>query len=279
MSCKTTIAMMYDFDKTLTTKDQQEYTFIPKVDMEPKQFWEKSNRLAQEQKMDSILAYMHCMLHEARYRGVPINRGAFVEYGKDLEYYNGVTEWFGRINAYAAGIGVEVQHYIISSGLREIIEGSVLFDKFKEVFACEFFYNSDNVAEWPKNVVNYTTKTQFLFRINKGVLDISDDRALNEFVSENERPIPFRNMIYIGDGLTDVPCMKLVKVNGGYSFAVYTAREYAADLLRDGRVNFIAPADYSDGSELDGMVKDVILKISVEDKLANITAKQLGESE
>ena len=279
----TTIAMMYDFDKTLTTKDQQEYTFIPRVDMSASEFWNKANKLAAENKMDGILAYMQCMLNEAKYRGVPINRGAFVEYGKDLEYYSGVREWFERINAYAAGVGVTIEHYIISSGLREIIEGCEIFGHFREVFACEFFYDTNNVAVWPKNVVNYTTKTQFLFRINKGVLDISDDRTLNKYVSENARPIPFRNMIYIGDGLTDVPCMKLVKVNGGYSFGVYTtsesARATAGSLLTDGRVNFIAPADYSDGSELDEMVKDVILKIAVEDKLARITTRQLGAGE
>ena len=172
MSNATTIALMYDFDKTLTTKDQQEYTFIPGIKKSAEQFWTQSNDLARDKKMDRVLAYMHCMLREARYNEVKISRGAFVEYGKDLEYYPGVMEWFDRIDTYCEEMGVNVEHYIISSGLREIIEGSVLSHKFKEVFACEFHYDADGVAIWPKNVVNYTTKTQFVYRINKGVLDI-----------------------------------------------------------------------------------------------------------
>jgi len=268
---------MYDFDKTLTTKDQQEFTFIPDIDMESAEFWRKSNEMAKTCKMDRILAYMHCMLNEAKYKNKEITRGAFVGHGKGLEYYPGVDAWFDRINMYCAGMGVQVEHYIISSGLREIIEGSSLFPKFREVFACEFLYDANKVAIWPKNVVNYTTKTQFVFRINKGVLDISDDDTLNKYTPDSERPIPFRNMIYIGDGLTDVPCMKLVKANGGYSIAVYTDKTKVQDLIAHGRVNFITPADYSEGGVLDDLVKDILIKISTEDKLAALTKAQRDE--
>jgi 2-hydroxy-3-keto-5-methylthiopentenyl-1-phosphate phosphatase len=217
------------------------------------------------------------MLREARYNEVKISRGAFVEYGKDLEYYPGVMEWFDRIDTYCEEMGVNVEHYIISSGLREIIEGSVLFHKFKEVFACEFHYDADEVAIWPKNVVNYTTKTQFVYRINKGVLDISDDDTLNKYTPEDDRPIPFRNMVYIGDGLTDVPCMRLVKSNGGYSIAVYTEKRKVQDLIAHGRVNFIALADYTEGGDLDNLVKDILIKISTEDKLAELSKSQRAE--
>ncbi len=273
----TTIAIMYDFDKTLTTKDQQEFTFIPKIEMNSEQFWGKAMAISQKVKMDRILAYMHQMIIEANYRGVKISRGAFKEYGKDLEYFPGVETWFSRINDYCEGFNAKAEHYIISSGLREIIEGSAIFPYFREVFACEFFYDSNDVAVWPKNVINYTTKTQFVYRINKGVLDISDDDNLNKYTPEENRPIPFRNMIYIGDGLTDVPCMRLVKANGGYSIAVYTDKSSVQELIAHGRVNFIAPADYSDNKPLYDLVKDILIKIATEDKLAALSKKQHDE--
>ena len=215
-----TVAIMYDFDKTLCTKDMQEYTFIPKIGMTAEAFWAEAKALATERKMDGVLTYMYLMLDKSSAAHKSIRRSDFVELGKDLEFFPGVTEWFSRIRRFGDELGVNVEHYIISSGLREIIEGSDIYDAFREVFACEFLYDENEVACWPKNAVNYTTKTQFLFRINKGVLDISDDATLNTYTPEDERPVPFRNMIYIGDGLTDVPCMKLVKINGGYSIAV-----------------------------------------------------------
>ena len=146
------------------------------------------------------------------------------------------------------------------------------------MFAGEFLYDENGVACWPKNVVNYTTKTQFLFRINKGVLDISNDDDLNRFTPEEDRPVPFRNMIYIGDGLTDVPCMKLVKVNGGCSIAVYQKGKQAKvkDLILDQRVNFIEPADYSEGSQLDQITKDIIVKMAGVEKLMEHTRKQMA---
>jgi 2-hydroxy-3-keto-5-methylthiopentenyl-1-phosphate phosphatase len=268
---------MYDFDKTLTTRDQQEFTFIPSVGMTSSEFWEKSNNLAKDKKMDRVLAYMHCMLDEAQYKKQKITRGAFKELGKDLEYFPGVNEWFGRINDYCFGMDADVEHYIISSGLREIIEGSVLYENFTEVFACEFLYDANGVAVWPKNAVNYTTKTQFVYRINKGVTDLSDDDNLNRYTPDSDRPIPFRNMIYIGDGPTDIPCMKLVKTNGGYSIAVYTDKSKVNDLILHERVNFIASADYSEGCELDEIVKNILIKISTEDKLAALTREQRRE--
>jgi 2-hydroxy-3-keto-5-methylthiopentenyl-1-phosphate phosphatase len=213
---KPVLALMYDFDKTLCTKDMQEYTFIPNVGMTPAEFWTESNTLAKERKMDGILAYMYVMLQKAHAARQSIRREDFVKLGKDLEFYPGVEDWFGRINQIGEDLGVKVEHFIISSGLQEIIEGSSIYKYFNKVFACEFLYDENDVACWPKNVVNYTTKTQFLFRINKGVLDISNDDDLNKYTPEDERPVPFRNMIYIGDGLTDVPCMKLVKANGAF---------------------------------------------------------------
>ena len=264
-----TLALMYDFDRTLCTKDMQEYSFIPNVNMTPEEFWRQANGLAAERKMDRVLAYMYLMLERARAANKSVRRESFVALGRDLEFYPGVESWFDRINEFGACLGVKVEHYIISSGLREIIEGSSIFRHFKEVFACEFLYDVDEIARWPKNVVNYTTKTQFLFRINKGALDLSDDLAVNKYVPEDRRPVPFRNMLYIGDGMTDVPCMKLVKVNGGFSIAVYPpGRESTAEsLLQDGRADFIFPADYSRDSELERTVSDIVRKMAVTDAL------------
>ena len=272
------IALMYDFDKTLCTTDMQAYTFIPNLGMSADAFWKKASDLAEEKKMDRILAYMYLMLDEAHICKKPIRRNDFVVLGKDLELYPGVQDWFCRINKFGKEQGVTVKHYIISSGLREIIEGSCIFKEFDDVFAGEFLYDENGVACWPKNVVNYTTKTQFLFRINKGVLDISNDDDLNRFTKEEDRPVPFRNMIYIGDGLTDVPCMKLVKVNGGCSIAVYqqNKRSKVTDLIKDERVNFIEPADYSEDSKLDIIVKDIILHMASVERLKVHTKSQLA---
>ncbi len=278
MASKPIIALMYDFDKTLCTTDMQAYTFIPNLGMSAEEFWQKASTLAEKHKMDRILAYMYLMLDEAHIHRKPIRRNDFVGLGKDLELYPGVTEWFGRINQFGKEQGVTIKHYIISSGLREIIEGSSIFKEFDDVFAGEFLYDENDVACWPKNVVNYTTKTQFLFRINKGVLDISNDDDLNRFTPEENRPVPFRNMIYIGDGLTDVPCMKLVKVNGGFSIAVYQSgkRAKVKDLIQDERVNFIEPADYSEGSKLDIITKDIILHMASVERLKAHTRAQLA---
>lgn len=271
------IAIMYDFDKTLCTKDMQEYTFIPNVGMTAKEFWGESNTLARTKKMDGILAYMHVMLDKAHLAHKSIRREEFVKLGKDLEFYPGVESWFKRIDSIGSELGVKIEHYIISSGLREIIEGSSIFNCFKEVFACEFLYDENDVACWPKNVVNYTTKTQFLFRINKGVLDISKDEDLNKYTPEDDRRVPFRNMIYIGDGLTDVPCMKLVKTNGGYSIAVYQRKQRAKveDLIIHNRVDFIELADYSENSGLDKTVRDIMCKMAMTDSLLKHTQEQL----
>lgn len=272
-------ALLYDFDKTLCTKDMQEYTFIPNVGMTPEAFWAESNALARDSKMDGVLAYMHVMLERAHAAKKSIRREAFVEMGRDLEFFPGVEDWFGRIDAFGDALGLQVEHYIISSGLREIIEGSAIFGAFREVFACEYLYDENDVACWPKNAVNYTTKTQFLFRINKGVLDLSNDADLNRYTPEDDRRVPFRNMIYIGDGLTDVPCMKLVKVNGGCSVAVYPEgrRDKVRDLLRHDRVNFIEPADYREGSALDAAVKDILRRIAAQNALTERTKRQLQE--
>lgn len=269
------VAMMYDFDKTLSTKDMQEYSFIPKLGLTAQEFWAQSNALAKEQKMDRILSYMYMMVRMSKDKHQPIRREDFVALGKKIQLYPGVEDWFARINAFGLEQGVRVEHYLISSGLKEIVEGCSIFDQFKEVYASEFLYDENGVAVWPKLAVNYTAKTQFLFRINKGVLDISNDLDLNRSIPDELRPVPFRNMIYIGDGLTDVPCMKLVKLNRGQSLAVYKKEKTTGySLLTDKRVDLIAPADYREGKKLDTLVKMILQKMALMSRLAAEHQKQ-----
>lgn len=269
-------AIMYDFDKTLCTRDMQEYSFIPGLGISADAFWGESDRLSRTG-MDRILAYMYLMLKKAREADRPIRRDNFVALGRDIDFFPGVPDWFDRITAYGKALGVEVEHYIISSGLKEIIEGSRIRDRFRKIYACEFHYDANGVADWPLVSVNYTTKTQFLFRVNKGVLDPCDDEALNRFVPEDDRPVPFRNMVYIGDGLTDVPCMRLVKANGGHSIAVYGKgqKHKVDDLLQHNRVDFIAPADYSGGRDLDLLVKRIIDRVAVVNDLVSVHRAQV----
>ena len=255
---KPVVAIMYDFDKTLSTKDMQEYAFIPGIGMTADEFWGECNRLTKENSMDQILSYMYVMLREARGKKL-LNRQEFNKLGESVELFSGVDTWFDRINSYCESIGVQVEHYIISSGIKEIIEGTPIAKYFKEIYAAEFLYDDDNVPVWPAMAVNYTSKTQFLFRINKGVLDVTEHRELNEYTPENERRVPFTNMIYIGDGFTDVPCMKLVKVNGGHSVAVYSDEDDSArDIMNQGRVDYLARADYSEGSKLEKTIFSIL---------------------
>ena len=278
---KPIVAILYDFDKTLCTRDMQEYTFIPSVGMEPHEFWAESDKLAKTEQMDTILSYMYCMLHFSDLCGKPIHRESLYACGEHVEYHPGVEGWFERINAYGDKVGVQVEHYVLSSGLKEIIEGTSIARYFTKIFACEFMY-VDGVAVWPKMAVNYTGKTQFVYRINKGVLDISNNADVNNSKPEEERRVFFPNMIYIGDGLTDVPCMKLVKQSGGHSIALYqpSSLEVATPLLKHSRVDWMFEADYTEGSELDIAMHLILDKLANDNRLRSLNRTQkesLGE--
>ncbi len=220
---------------------------------------------------------MYTMLREAERKNMPFTRADLVEKGRGIVLFPGVETWFGRINAFGAQQGVQVEHYIISSGLREIIEGCGISGEFKEIYASEFYYDSTGAPVWPKLAVNFTAKTQFVYRINKGVLDVSDDKTLNDSMPDDSKRVPFTNMIYVGDGLSDVPCMKMMRSYGGQAIAVYQAanRPGVEELLARGRVDFIFPADYSPGTALDLTVKDIIRKMAVTDRLVEENAQQL----
>ncbi|MCI6568275.1 HAD family hydrolase [Dysosmobacter sp. HCP28S3_G4] len=271
------IAFLYDFDKTLCTTDMQNYAFIPSLGMTPSEFWGKANSFGRANRIDGILAYMYTMLREAERKNRPFTRADLVEKGRDIVLYPGVADWFRRINEFGETQGVAVEHYIISSGLREIIEGSSISGEFKEIYASEFYYDETGRPVWPKLAVNFTAKTQFVYRINKGVLDVSDDKTLNDSMPDNSKRIPFHNMIYMGDGLSDVPCMKMMRAYGGQAIAVYQEdnRLGVEDLMAKSRVDFIFPADYSEGTALDTTVKNIIRKMSITDRLWEETAQQL----
>lgn len=275
-----TIALIYDFDGTLAAGNMQEYDFIPAVGKSNKEFWSESNALAEEQDADQILAYMARMIQAAQAKGLSLRREAFQESGRKVTFYHGVEEWFDRINAYGEERGIKILHYINSSGLKEIIEGTAIADRFRKIYACSFLYNVDGIAYWPAVAVNYTNKTQFIFKINKGVESVYDTKKVNEYMEEKSRPVPFSHMIYVGDGTTDIPCMRLVKNFGGHSIAVYDPADHSKrkemnTLIRDNRVNHVCPADYSADSEIDTVVKAIIDKCDADDRLARLETARL----
>lgn len=271
------VAFLYDFDKTLCTTDMQDYAFIPSLGMTPAEFWAEANGFGRENRMDGVLAYMHTMIREAEKKNLPFTRADLVEKGRGIVLFPGVADWFSRINAYGAEQGVAVEHYVISSGLREIIEGSSISGEFKEIYASEFYYDETGKPVWPKLAVNFTAKTQFVYRINKGVLDVSNDRDLNASMPDDSKRVPFTNMIYMGDGLSDVPCMKMMRSYGGQAIAVYqeSNRPGVEDLLAKGRVDFMFPADYSAGTALEATVKNIIRRMAITDRLTEENTQQL----
>ena len=277
---KPTVALIYDFDGTLSPGNMQEFGFIQAIGKTPREFWELSNRNPDGQQVNHILSYMKLMIEEARKAGIALTRESFMSFGRNIELLNGVKEWFALINDYGKRQGVTVEHYINSSGQAELIEGSPIAHEFKKIFACSFWYDENGTAVWPAVAVDYTGKTQFLFKIAKGIMDISDNKKVNESRREVEKPIPFPNMIYFGDGETDVPCMKIVKMFGGNAIAVWqegNAKQHrtALKLLRQDRVNFICKADYSVGGEIYNVVTAIIDKVKADDQLEKLRSQKV----
>ncbi len=278
------VALIYDFDGTLSPGNMQEFSFIKALGMTPEEFWQKTEEMTRRGDASGILCYMKLMLDCARYREISLKRDSFRSFGREVELYPGVAEWFSLINRYGEGKGVETRHYINSSGLKEMIEGTAIAGEFRNIYACSFLYNTDGVAVWPAVAVDFTTKTQFLFKINKGISSVSDNSEVNRYMREEDRPVPFRRMIYFGDGQTDIPCMKMVSHNGGHSIAVYepgnAARRAAAErLILEERVNFVCPADYSRGGEIYDVVTTVIDKIKYDFEFERLLKKHRTAAE
>jgi hypothetical protein len=272
------IAIAYDFDGTLAPGNMQEHNFLPALGLKPKTFWANAKKKAKEHDMDEILAYMQLTIDEAKAKNLPIRKSDFVNYGKSISFFEGVETFFDRINKYAKEKGIIIEHYIISSGLREFVKGTKISKYFKNIFASGFEYDASGVAVWPALAVNYTSKTQYLFRINKGINNSFDNLEINKFMHEDERYIPFKQMIYLGDGDTDVPAMKMIKYQGGKAITVYnpkirakkgkkSPKQICEELISQKRADYIVPANYSEGSELDRLLKLVLDKIAAEIEL------------
>ncbi len=269
MEKKPILAICYDFDKTLSPDDMQAQGYIQSVNYEVSDFWKESNKLAADNDMDQNLAYMYMMRDKSRGKLV-FNKETLRDEGSKVKLFPGVKTWFDRINEYGTSKDVIVEHYIISSGLKEMIEGTEVAKHFKKIYASSFYYDDRGEAVWPAQVINYTNKTQFLFRIVKGVLDINN-QEVNSHFEANQYHIPFRNMVYIGDSDTDIPCMKLVNVNGGHSIGVYNAetkdKSKVFRMLDEDRIKYFAPADYTAGSKLEKLVKQIIDRTIANEKL------------
>lgn len=272
MRRKPIIGLIYDFDGTLSPGNMQEFGFIQAIGQTPAEFWEKSNQIAVGQDASNILAYMKLMIDEAKKSGIKLTREDFKKYGAHIKLYEGVEEWFQNVNRYGKEHGVIIEHYINSSGLTEIIEGSPIASAFKHIFAGSFIYDENGEAEWPGIAVDFTAKTQYLFKIQKGIFSSRDAEKVNESLADEYKRVPFTNMIYFGDGETDVPSMKLVSMFGGNAIAVFdperpAKKAVAQKLLRQGRANFITPACFTKESRTFKLVCAIIDKIKADNEL------------
>ena len=264
---KPIVAIMYDFDKTLAITDMQNFNFIPNMGYTVEEFWNETSEFCDKEQIDKILGYMYMMIHAAKKNGIKLTRKFLNEQSKDIKYFRGVENWFNRIREYGKERGLIIEHYLITSGNKEIVEATSIAKEFKAIFGCEYIYDETGEAIWPKLMINYTQKTQYIFRISKGLISDNDDKKINE--KTMTRRILYNRMIYLGDGLTDVPSMIVVKENGGNSIAVYKKgeRDKVVHLFEDQRVNFICKADYSENSELDKVIKLILDSIVIDESL------------
>ncbi len=271
------VAFIYDFDETLSTTYMQDYILIPALGETPEEFWPKANQWSRDNCADQITGTMYYIQYAAKEKGIKLTKKFLCDAAKSITYFAGVEEWFDRINEFGKSLGLNIEHYIISSGMEEIISGTSIRKHFKDVFGCSYVYGEDGTPIWPARVVNYSGKTQFIAKINKG-LGKTEDRAVNEYMPDEQRPIPYKQMIYFGDGMTDIPAMKIVKNKGGTAIAVYRPKskhhDTAVQLLADDRVDFALPADYRENTELDHVVKTVLTRMSSERDLDLLKIKE-----
>ena len=268
------VAMVYDFDGTLAPGNMQEFGLLKALGYDnPNDFWDHCDQLAKSNDAGSISVVMYALQAAAKQAGIPLTREGLQAFGQEVSFFPGVLEWFDKINTYADELGIQVKHYINSSGVKEMVEGCTIAKYFEKIYACTYLYDNQGEACWPAVVVDYTKKTQFLFKISKGVLEVSDRVRVNEYMPEEDRPVPLDRMIYFGDGETDVPCMRTVKAEGGHSFAVYgneKKRKVAEQLLAEGRVNFACEADYSENGEIMRIVRHILDKVKADYALSMV---------
>lgn len=267
------IAIIYDFDGTLAKGNLPEHKLLPSLGIDKNSFWQEADKIKETNDSDAILSYMHLLTKRASEKGFKLSKKMLNEAGVDIPLFKGVNDWFDRINKFSSR-RYNIQHYIISSGLHEIIETTPIAKHFKKIFASKYLYDQAGLIASPSVAINYTTKTQYLFRINKGILNHHDDQGLNKWMVMKDRPVPFSRMIYLGDGDTDIPAMKTVRAQGGVSLGLFDPKKWAEEahqekiykLISEDRVNYVAPADYSIGSQLDIIIKGVLDRIMTENK-------------
>lgn len=274
---RTKVALIYDFDETLSVAYMQDYMLIPELGYKPEDFWREANEWSAKNGVDQITGSMFYFKHAYAQKGIKLTKSKLKRYGEPIEFFKGVEDWFTRINKYGRFLDLDIEHYIISSGYEEIIEGCKIRKFFKAVYGCSFVFGEDGTPVWPARVVNYSGKVQYLSKINKG-LGKYDDKIVNEYMPDEERRIPFTRMIYFGDGQTDIPSMKMVKNHGGNAIAVYKPhsrkKERAVTMLRENRVNFALAADYREDKEIDCVVKTLLNRIATERDLEDLKKKE-----
>ena len=261
------IALIYDFDGTLAPGNMQEFGFIQAIGDDIDQFWEKCNKLAEKNDANHILTYMYTMLNEARADGISLKRKSFKKFGSMVKLFPGVEQWFAEINKVGDALGLDVKHYINSSGLREMIEGTPIYHEFEAIYSSTYLYDVDGVANWPGQAVDSIAKTQFIFKIARGIKEMSDNMKVNEYMPSEALPVKYEHMVYFGDGFTDVPSMTLIRNYGGHSVAVYadeSCKEKAQQLIEQQRVDFIAKADYTLNGEIYNVVTSILKKIKAD---------------
>lgn len=270
------VALIYDFDGTLSPGNMQEFGFIEAVKRSPSEFWRMSDDIAIGHDASNVLAYMKLMYDDAKKNGMPLRREDLMKFGQNIQLYPGVKEWFKNVNDYGRSKGIKVEHYINSSGLKEIIEGCPIAKEFKHIFSGSFIYDENGEAQWPGVAVDYTGKTQYIFKINKGIFSARDTKMVNSSIAEDKKRIPFPHMIYFGDGETDVPCMKIINMFGGNSIAVYNPdnekqKNAAQKLFRQKRVNFTTPSDYTPEGRTFKVVCAILDKIKADYEIQKLT--------
>jgi len=273
---KTKIAICYDFDLSLTPKNTEEFGLFADLGYTAEEFYAMVRQFIVENNSDIILTNMLMLIEKAKEKNIILTKEKLREYGKKVEFFNGVETWFERINEFGKNLGIEIEHYIVSSGQKEIIAGTSIAKYIKKIYAASYFYNEKGEPVWPKIAINSTNKMQFLYRVNKGCLEESDD-GINNLIDGEQRNVPFENMIYIGDSLTDIPCMRLVMKKGGKAIGVYNEdvnKNYLKSLLENNKIDFIAQADYSKNSMLEVIVKEIIKSDKINTNLKNLTRLQ-----
>ena len=267
MNKKPIVAILYDFDSTLSKSDMQNFGFIPALGMTPAEFWGATTKFSEDTGCERTLSYLYMMVKLTKQKGIKMDKQWLAKMGQNIEFFPGVLTWFKRINDYGREAGVRVEHYLVSSGNKEIVEGSAIAKEFKVLYACEFLYDEQGNPTWPKLAINYTQKTQYFFRISKGVYDANDDVGVNQKTPTHR--IPYSNIVYIGDGMTDIPAMIIAKNNGGKSIAVFPKgrEDKVQGLYQDGRVNYVCQADYREGKELEKVMHLIMQGVQINSSL------------